>query len=454
VVKTAVDASSNERHTVYVFGSLELRGAVFESGEYADTKATEVVYLFAHGVRVGRLHHSEDSLPTLTSGKLHVLLELPDHLGSSSIVIDKGTGELAERTTYLAYGGTESDYRPERWGSFREDYKFTGKEEDEEVGLQYFGKRFFAPGLGRWISPDPLAVHAPGEADLNLYAYVHGNALKAVDPNGLQPDPSRTEEVESDAPSGPAFDVAPDDDDRDLENFKAGIQQGVLDIGRFIVSAASMSADAPWGSVRRANELNDQIDVDYPSFSEVSDPNHYQSLGRIVFHGSIMVLQLAVEAGGGEEELFQITDSGEELKVPTPETTPDLYGGPDPVGGSKSGDAVWHAERYQAALDARDDVLRAFRLTDPKDYKGVATVLGCYNTETGEVAVGTKWFSGERYCAENVLLNKLGGDPSKVVMTPAIRPWGMKMILVCEMCQKVFPKSAFGPGVEFRPPNE
>jgi hypothetical protein len=64
-----------------------------------------VVYLFAHGVRVGRLHHSEDSLPTLTSGKLHVLLELPDHLGSSSIVIDKGTGELAERTTYLAYGG-------------------------------------------------------------------------------------------------------------------------------------------------------------------------------------------------------------------------------------------------------------------------------------------------------------------------------------------------------------
>ncbi len=189
VVKTAVDASAYERHTVYVFGSLELRGAVFESGDYADTKATEVVYLFAHGVRVARLHYSEDSLPTLTSGKLHVLLELPDHLGSSSIVIDKETGELAERTTYLAYGGTESDYRPDRWGSFREDYKFTGKEEDEEVGLQYFGKRFFAPGLGRWISPDPLAVHAPGEADLNLYAYVHGGVLRAIDPVGLEDKP-------------------------------------------------------------------------------------------------------------------------------------------------------------------------------------------------------------------------------------------------------------------------
>jgi hypothetical protein len=30
-----------------------------------------------------------------------------------------------------------------------------------------------------------LAVHAPGEADLNLYAYVHGRVYVAVDPDGL-----------------------------------------------------------------------------------------------------------------------------------------------------------------------------------------------------------------------------------------------------------------------------
>src|SRR5690606_21189175 len=39
---------------------------------------------------------------------------------------------------------------------------------------QYFGKRYLNPLLGRWISADPLAVHAPGWADLNLYAYVRG----------------------------------------------------------------------------------------------------------------------------------------------------------------------------------------------------------------------------------------------------------------------------------------
>ena len=85
-----------------------------------------------------------------------------------------------------AYGGAESSYRPSKWGDFREDYRFTGKEEDVEVGLTYFGKRFYNALLQRWVSPDPLEVHQPGQADANLYAYVSGAALKNVDPLGLQ----------------------------------------------------------------------------------------------------------------------------------------------------------------------------------------------------------------------------------------------------------------------------
>jgi RHS repeat-associated protein len=69
----------------------------------------------------------------------------------------------------------------------REDYGFTGKESDVEVGLTYFGKRYLVPGTGRWLSPDPLAVHVPGKADLNLYAYVHGRVFTSVDPWGLDP---------------------------------------------------------------------------------------------------------------------------------------------------------------------------------------------------------------------------------------------------------------------------
>jgi len=74
------------------------------------------------------------------------------------------------------------------------DSSFTGKEEDIEVGLVYFGKRFYSPYLGRWVSPDPLAVHVPGAADLNLYAYVRGQALRAIDPVGLEPIASVADE--------------------------------------------------------------------------------------------------------------------------------------------------------------------------------------------------------------------------------------------------------------------
>ena len=137
-----------------------------------------------HGSRLARVHYAEELIPEIGQ-PLHVLLELPDYLGSSSIVIDQQTSELVERSTYLAYGGAESDYRPTRWGSFREDYKFTGKEEDVEVGIQYFGKRYYSAELNRWISADPLTVQGLGGDD-NVYAYVHGQALRATDPIGLE----------------------------------------------------------------------------------------------------------------------------------------------------------------------------------------------------------------------------------------------------------------------------
>jgi RHS repeat-associated protein len=80
--------------------------------------------------------------------------------------------------------------------------KFTGKEEDAEVGLTYFGKRFLNAQLGRWISADPLAVHAPGQADLNLYAYVSGTVLKNIDPLGLEEEAPGAGGASGAGPSG------------------------------------------------------------------------------------------------------------------------------------------------------------------------------------------------------------------------------------------------------------
>ncbi len=190
VLKAATDPNNNTVFTAYIFPSLELRRTVAEGADYVRNNTTEVVYLEAHGVRLARLHEGEidETLPAPGGETLHILLEMPDHLGSTSIVVDRDTSEVVERGTYMAYGQAESDYRPTRWASFREDYRFTGKEEDVEVGLAYFGKRYYAPGLNRWVSPDPLALHGL-DADANVYAYVHGQLLRLIDKIGLEGEP-------------------------------------------------------------------------------------------------------------------------------------------------------------------------------------------------------------------------------------------------------------------------
>jgi RHS repeat-associated protein len=201
VVKEAVDALGERSYTLYVFETLELRRTQFgDFGEgdgvqdYEVSNWTVVPYLLANGVRLARLvyegagavpEEASDSSANSSVSQIHVFFELGDHLGSTSVVLDKATSELVERSTFQGYGGTESDYRPERWKKFREDYKFTGKEEDSEVGLQYFEKRYLSVSLNRWISSDPLSNHQPGQADLNGYAYVAGRILKNIDPLGL-----------------------------------------------------------------------------------------------------------------------------------------------------------------------------------------------------------------------------------------------------------------------------
>ncbi|NEQ05874.1 MAG: hypothetical protein F6K37_07915, partial [Moorea sp. SIO4E2] len=59
-------------------------------------------------------------------------------------------------------------------------YRYSGKERDGSTGLYYYGARYYAPWLGRWMSCDPA-----GTVDgLNLYAFVGGNPITYIDEIG------------------------------------------------------------------------------------------------------------------------------------------------------------------------------------------------------------------------------------------------------------------------------
>jgi RHS repeat-associated protein len=190
VLKGSSVAGAAPKYAVEVLGTLRLNGAAYDEGtqSYERSRYTETGYMagFArveYDPYVPRVQLSPDQEP------VHVFLSIGDHLGSTSVVIESSTSEVVEKATFLSHGAIESDYRPTRWQGFREEYKFTGKEEDVEVGLTYFGARYYHARLQRFASPDPLTVHGIA-GDLNPYAYVSGRTMSHVDPWGLDKTPT------------------------------------------------------------------------------------------------------------------------------------------------------------------------------------------------------------------------------------------------------------------------
>jgi RHS repeat-associated protein len=87
-------------------------------------------------------------------------------------------------STLTASGVCETDVRFSR-------PLFTGKERDSESGNDYFGARYYASSMGRWISPDWSAgaeavpyASLDNPQSLNLYGYAGNNPLRNIDLDG------------------------------------------------------------------------------------------------------------------------------------------------------------------------------------------------------------------------------------------------------------------------------
>jgi RHS repeat-associated protein len=71
-----------------------------------------------------------------------------DHLNSTRLVTNQN-GTVVARHDYLPFGEEVSSN-----SSDNINQKFTGKERDQETGLDYFGARYYGSALGRFTSPD------------------------------------------------------------------------------------------------------------------------------------------------------------------------------------------------------------------------------------------------------------------------------------------------------------
>ncbi|MBI2892113.1 MAG: hypothetical protein HYY06_01075, partial [Deltaproteobacteria bacterium] len=117
-------------------------------------------------------------------GSDRISFYLSNHLGTTSVVLHD-LGDPRSASTYLPYGALESEVvAPDDLG-FDPSYRFTGKERDLSTGLDYFGARYYAAVLGRWLSPDALKLHNPGSPfEGGPYEYARSNPLGFIDPDG------------------------------------------------------------------------------------------------------------------------------------------------------------------------------------------------------------------------------------------------------------------------------
>jgi RHS repeat-associated protein len=129
-------------------------------------------YVYFNGKRIARVD--------LPGGAVHYYFS--DHLGSASVVTNATGATIEQESDYYPYGGE----RVITAGA--NNYKFTGKERDAESGLDYFGARYDASSLGRFMTPDPLMAsgHAGNPQSWNRYAYALNNPLRFVDPDGME----------------------------------------------------------------------------------------------------------------------------------------------------------------------------------------------------------------------------------------------------------------------------
>lgn len=112
-----------------------------------------------------------------------IRFQFGNQLGSAWLELDDKANVISYEE-YYPYGSTAYQAVDKGIKAAAKQYRYTGKERDEETGLYYHGARYYAPWLGMWVSCDPS-----GMVDgLNLYVYVRGNPINLYDSSGLEPE--------------------------------------------------------------------------------------------------------------------------------------------------------------------------------------------------------------------------------------------------------------------------
>jgi|GEM_PF-1690925 len=148
------------------------REVELEAGAYEWVKD----YIYRDGLLLASQHRTE--------GHQHYRL---DHLGTTRMLTNR-CGERVKRYELFPYGA-DTVSAP---ANDTETHRFTGHQRDlgsptnTTDDLEYMHARYYGVKMGRLLSVDPGGGRARTPMQWNRYAYVSGNPMRRVDPDGAE----------------------------------------------------------------------------------------------------------------------------------------------------------------------------------------------------------------------------------------------------------------------------
>jgi RHS repeat-associated protein len=197
-----------------------------------------------------------------------------DHLGSTREVLNEGW-QVQEEMDYMGYG--KEIPRLTTTADARAREKFTGKELDEEAGmnLSYFGKRYYDAEIGKWTAVDPVPQY------WDMYNYCGDKPINGVDPDG------------SEGPYTPQIDINTfknflwEKAAEEWEGYKQAAPKEAMELGKATLITAGMAA------VVLAPEIVAPTVRAAPAVIDAT-----AAAGRVVVSGGVRAAQAVVSTAG------------------------------------------------------------------------------------------------------------------------------------------------------------
>jgi RHS repeat-associated protein len=207
---TYTDGAGAEQRTEYTFvGNMLFRKKNFQNG----VLTRESRYVYDRGLLVQERDGANNvvneytyglGLPGGIGGLLHLsqggaqYAYLYDGKGNVTALLD-GVGNAVQTYQYDPFGVLRSAS-----GAVNQPMRFSTKPYDDQTGLSYYGFRFYAPTLGRWMTRDPLGeigginlygflrvgkprrrINSFTSLGTNLYNFASNDPINRIDPFGL-----------------------------------------------------------------------------------------------------------------------------------------------------------------------------------------------------------------------------------------------------------------------------